>query len=99
MAPLPLTLCQMKWNWSLVAQMSLPPPWMAQAPPLSAWPPAGLGPPMSAQLHPLGHTVGSGVGVAVLVAVATLVFVAVGVAVYEGLGVGVDVMVVGVVVL
>src|SRR3989440_11012729 len=38
--PLAASACETKWKWSEVPQMSLPPPWIVQVPPLRDWLPA-----------------------------------------------------------
>src|ERR1700686_4973348 len=45
----------MRRKESDVVQMSLPPPWTVQVPALSDCAPAGVAPPMSWQVQPLGH--------------------------------------------
>src|SRR5215472_12585942 len=56
--PSPGRFVPAKWNWSDVPQMSPPAPWIVHVPLLSDWVPAGVGLPMSAQLHPLGQAAG-----------------------------------------
>src|SRR5215472_12901474 len=59
--PSPAIDCEMKWNWSLVPQMSPPPPWTVQVPgPSSVWAPAGTAPPTSVQVQPFGQSAGGG---------------------------------------
>src|SRR2546421_9713024 len=50
--PLAASACETKWNWSEVPQMSLPPPWIVQVPPLRDWLPARAGFPISPQFQP-----------------------------------------------
>src|SRR5437660_2594554 len=68
--PSPASGCETRWNWSLVPQMSPPPPWTVQVPLASSvWAPAGVAPPTSVQLQPLGQSAG---GVGAPVATATV---------------------------
>jgi hypothetical protein len=50
--------CQAKWNWSLVPQMSPPPPWTVHVAPFTDCVPAGVAPPTSAHVHPDGQPAG-----------------------------------------
>src|ERR1041385_8061313 len=58
--PSPGSGCETNRNWSLVPQMSPPPPCTVHVPPFSDWVPAGVAPPTSAHVHPLGHAPGGG---------------------------------------
>src|SRR2546430_17700612 len=58
--PSPATFCDSKRNWSPVPQMSPPPPCTVQLPLSSDWVPAGVAPPISAHVHPLGQVNGGG---------------------------------------
>src|SRR2546421_9876751 len=58
--PLAASVCETKWNWSEAPQISLPPPWIVQVPPLRDWLPAGKGYPISPQLQPPVQIVGGG---------------------------------------
>src|SRR3989440_5632861 len=58
--PWAASVCETKGNWSAVPQMSLPPPWIVQVPPLRDWLPAGKGYPISPQLQPPVQIVGGG---------------------------------------
>src|SRR5215472_7659296 len=59
--PSPASDCETKWNWSLVPQMSPPPPWTVHVPaPSTVWAPAGVAPPTSVQVQPFGQSAGGG---------------------------------------
>jgi hypothetical protein len=60
--PVPGSDCQMEWKPSAAFQMSPPPPWIVQVLPLADWLPAGVGLPMSAHVHAVGHGGGGGGG-------------------------------------
>ena len=62
MLPVPASDCEMRWNASVLPQMSPPPPWTVQVFPLVDWLPAGVGLPMSEQVHAVGHGGGGGGG-------------------------------------
>src|SRR5206468_6848945 len=58
--PSPASGCDTKWNWSPVPQMSPPPPCTVQVEPFRDCVPAGVAPPTSAHVHPLGQALGGG---------------------------------------
>src|SRR5580700_2234076 len=58
MVPSPVAGSSTKRNWSLVPQMSPPPPATVHAPDARFCPPAGVAPPMSPQVQPAGQSPG-----------------------------------------
>ena len=64
--PFPGSVCDTKWNSSAVPVMSAPPALIVHLPVLLLydWLPGGMGPPMSAQVHGVGHVTATLVPVA-----------------------------------